>query len=155
LLHAKGVFLFITLDIYMTGVSVAIIVNHDKVLLSQRVKSARYGLKWEFPGGKIEEGETPEAALLRECKEELSINVESYTLLEKQRIIFPDKGDFYVHFFLVTRFSGMIVNHVFEQIRWIDIEDCLQYDLLDGNIDICTRLPDLLEENGVFRRGNH
>ena len=138
----------------MTGVSVAIIVNHDKVLLTQRLKSARYGLKWEFPGGKIEQGETPESALLRECKEELGVNVEHYTLLEKQRIIFPDKGDFYVHFFLVTMFTGEIVNNVFEDIQWVRVEDCLHYDVLEGNIDLCAKLPLMLEEKGIIHRDN-
>ncbi len=138
----------------MTGVSVAIIVHRNKVLLSQRVKTARYGLKWEFPGGKIEQGETPENALLRECREELGINVEKYVLLEKQRIIFPDKGDFYVHFFLVTMFKGEVVNNVFEDIQWVRVEDCLRYDVLDGNIEICTKLPFILEEKGLLHRDN-
>src|ERR1700760_3486029 len=56
-------------------VAAAIINPHNEVLLAQRPPGKRLAGKWEFPGGKVEQGETPEAALARELHEELGIHV--------------------------------------------------------------------------------
>lgn len=56
-------------------VSCAIIQNNEKVLCVQRSASMRMPLKWEFPGGKIDCGETPDSCVVRECKEELGITI--------------------------------------------------------------------------------
>ena len=64
----------------MNRVAVGIIVKDGQLLACQRRRNGRYPLKWEFPGGKIERGETAREALVRELREELSIN----TLVEKE-----------------------------------------------------------------------
>ena len=56
-------------------VSIALINNENKILLSKRPKKKHLSGFWEFPGGKVEEGETPEKALIREIKEELNIDI--------------------------------------------------------------------------------
>ena len=56
-------------------VSIALINNENEILLSKRPKKKHLSGYWEFPGGKVEEGETPEKALIREVKEELNINI--------------------------------------------------------------------------------
>src|SRR5690554_3429200 len=59
----------------MIKVSAAIIKENDKILIAQRGSNKSNALKWEFPGGKIEENETPEESLIREIKEELNIDI--------------------------------------------------------------------------------
>mgnify|MGYP000618373716 FL=1 len=56
-------------------VSIALINNENEILLSKRPKKKHLSGFWEFPGGKVEEGETPEKALIREVKEELNIDI--------------------------------------------------------------------------------
>ena len=56
-------------------VSIALINNENEILLSKRPKKKHLSGFWEFPGGKVEEGETPEKALIREVKEELDIDI--------------------------------------------------------------------------------
>ncbi len=58
------------------AVTAAIIKKGDKYLIAQRKKGSHQGMKWEFPGGKIEKGENPEACLKREIKEELNVDIE-------------------------------------------------------------------------------
>ena len=59
----------------MTEVVAALIWNGNKFLACQRPANKARGLLWEFVGGKVEQGETKEAALIRECREELGITV--------------------------------------------------------------------------------
>jgi 8-oxo-dGTP diphosphatase len=60
----------------MVCVAVGIVVRDNRVLICQRRKNSRYGLKWEFPGGKVKPRETPQECLVRELREELNINAE-------------------------------------------------------------------------------
>jgi 8-oxo-dGTP diphosphatase len=114
--------------------------NVNRVLLCQRKKSARYGLKWEFPGGKLEAGETPEDCLRRELREELSISAEIGQLFHQQHYVYPDSGMFDVFYYKVNAFTGTIVNHVFESFEWTPIVKLLEYDILDGNRDVVAKL---------------
>ena len=59
----------------MTDVTAAILIKDDKILIARRKKTDRQGGKWEFPGGKIRENETPRDCLIREMKEEFGIDV--------------------------------------------------------------------------------
>jgi 8-oxo-dGTP diphosphatase len=110
------------------------------VLLCQRKKSARYGLKWEFPGGKLEDGETPEDCLQRELREELSISARIGQLYHQQHYIYPDSGIFDVFYYKVDAFTGTMVNHVFESFEWTPIAKLLEYDILDGNREVAAKL---------------
>ena len=67
--------LFFYLIGHKRQVTAAVIEKNGKILIAQRLKGRALGGRWEFPGGKIEPGETPEAALIRELEEELGITV--------------------------------------------------------------------------------
>lgn len=133
-------------------VSVAILYVERKVLLCQRSYSSRYPLKWEFPGGKKESDETAYETMCRECKEELGITVSRATLLHENVSTYDDGGSFTVSFFLVTSFEGEIIGKVFNDFKWVDPNDLLQFDLLSGNIDFCRVLPEMLTEFELSRQ---
>lgn len=124
----------------MKRVAVGIVVGNGLVLACQRLRNARYPMKWEFPGGKIEQGESAAEALIRELREELSIEVTTHQEFHRQQWVYPDSkntnnssGAFHVTYFLVHSFSGEPVNNAFEQIQWVIPADLLTMDILEGN----------------------
>lgn len=117
----------------MVKVAVGIILSDHKVLVCQRKKSSRYPLKWEFPGGKMEPGESIEDCLRRELREELSIDATIGAELHKQSWVYPDAGAFEVLYHLVPSFSGNLQNNVFEQVQWVELKNLRTVDMLEGN----------------------
>lgn len=117
------------------------------VLLCQRKESAKYPLKWEFPGGKVEDGEEIAACLARELREELGVSIGVPELFHRQEALYPDSGHYEVHYFLVRTFSGEPVNKVFRRLEWVEIGSLLSYDILEGNRDVIGKLQHRV--NGV------
>ena len=126
----------------MINVAVGIIMKNGTVLLCQRKHTSRYPLKWEFPGGKVEAGESVEACLRRELFEELNIHAEAGELFHRQHYRYPDSGTFDVFYYLVPEFNGSIENRAFEAFLWVPIQQLVQYDILEGNKDVVNRLMD-------------
>jgi len=124
----------------MIKVAVGIITLGSQVLVCQRKKSSRYPLKWEFPGGKFEDGESAEQCLRRELREELSIDANVGGEFFHQEWLYPDSGSFEVFYRVVPSFSGIIRNNVFEQIRWVHRAELTDIDMLDGNRDVVEKL---------------
>lgn len=128
----------------MIDVAVGIMLRNSasppEVLLCQRRKEARYALKWEFPGGKVEPNERTEACLARELHEELGITAEVGTLYHRQHYVYPDSGTFDVFYYLVPSFTGAIVNRVFETTRWVPVADLVRFDILEGNREVVDKL---------------
>lgn len=117
----------------MTEVAVGVLRNKNHILICQRKKHGRYGLKWEFPGGKLEPGESVEQCLRRELQEELSIEVHSIERVQTESAYYEDGGVFNVAYCFVSGFNGEMQNNVFEQIRWVTIDELKEMDLLEGN----------------------
>lgn len=117
----------------MTRVAVGVIRKNGTILVCQRKKGSRYGLKWEFPGGKLEPGETLVECLQRELREELSIEVEEIAKIEFQTAHYDDGGTFEVTYCFVSKFHGEPMNNVFEQIRWVTLDELRTLDILEGN----------------------
>lgn len=124
----------------MQHVAVGIIVENGQVLVCQRKHNARYPLKWEFPGGKIEANEAPENALKRELREELSINAAIGKEFHRQEWTYTeglsnssDDGTFKVVYYLIDSFKGKPANRAFEQIQWVTPSELQKMDILDGN----------------------
>ncbi len=106
------------------------------VLLCQRRDDAKYPLKWEFPGGKAEEGEEMNECLARELREELGVTVGEPVLFHRQEAVYPDSGHYEVWYYLVESVRGTPVNRVFNRIDWVAVNDLGRYDILEGNLDV-------------------
>src|SRR5579863_10476625 len=97
-------------------VSAAVIHRDGQVLVGQRRKADRHPFKWEFPGGKVEFGETPQQALVRELREELRIEATVGTELARYEHDYPSGSRVHLLFFTVAGFSGEPKGQVFQQI---------------------------------------
>lgn len=123
-------------------VAVAILRRPDSsVLLCQRPIHKSYPLKWEFPGGKVETGETAEQALRRELIEELSIVAEIGQLFHEEIAHYPVDGKTYqVRYYFVDTWEGEIQNNVFADHRWVQPAAIVELDILEGNRSVVERL---------------
>lgn len=100
------------------NVAVAILIRADgRVLLAQRPRGKVYAGYWEFPGGKVEPGETAEAALVREIHEELGVAVESAWPWVTHVFTYPH-ATVRLHFFRVTAWRGEVIAREHEGIAW-------------------------------------
>ena len=111
-------------------VAAALIVRDGQVLIGQRRPDQPMALQWEFPGGKIEAGETPEQALARELDEEVGIHATIGPRVTRIRHNYRHGGAVDLQFFAVHEFSGELVNHIYHQLRWVKLEDLPNYDFL-------------------------
>jgi 8-oxo-dGTP diphosphatase len=121
-------------------VSAAVIHRSGKVLVGQRRRRDRHPLKWEFPGGKVEQGETPQQALIRELREELQIDARVGPELARYEHEYPSGSRVHLLFFAVPTFEGEPTARVFEQISWTDLHDLPRLDFLEGDLDFVRRL---------------
>jgi 8-oxo-dGTP diphosphatase len=121
-------------------VSAGIILRDRRILIGQRRKGGRHSLKWEFPGGKVERGEDPRQALIRELAEELRIEARIGAELARYEHEYATGSRVHLLFFMVNEFSGEPDAQVFEQIRWIDLAGLLSVDFLAGDLDFVKRL---------------
>ncbi|HEY1985107.1 MAG TPA: (deoxy)nucleoside triphosphate pyrophosphohydrolase [Terracidiphilus sp.] len=111
-------------------VAAALIVRGGEVLICQRRPDQPMALQWEFPGGKIEAGETPEQALARELEEELGIHAEIGSRVAHVRHNYRHGGAVDLQFFAVREFSGELENRIFAQLRWTKLENLPNFDFL-------------------------
>ena len=121
-------------------VSAGIIHREGQVLVGQRRKGDRHPLKWEFPGGKVEYGETPREALVRELWEELRISARVAGELARYEHDYPSGSRVHLLFFSVPEFAGEPVGRVYEQICWIELSALPTLDFLEGDLDFIQRL---------------
>jgi 8-oxo-dGTP diphosphatase len=108
----------------------ALIVRGGEILIGQLRPDQPMALQWEFPGGKIEAGESPELALARELDEELGIKATIGPLVTRIRHNYRHGGAVDLQFFAVHEFTGEIVNHIFHELLWVRLEDLPNYDFL-------------------------
>ena len=116
----------------MTNVVAAIITQNNTYLIVERNKNKHLGLKWEFPGGKVNRNESFEEALSREIKEELNveINIQRKFAEEKYK---DEKIDIVLHYYLCSLKSGTIELNEHENLAWVEKKDFAQYDFAEGD----------------------
>lgn len=119
----------------MTTVVAAIIERDGLVLICQRKAGQRHALQWEFPGGKLEPGESLQAALKRELEEELAIRAAIGSEVTRYEYRYPGRDPILLVFYRVRDFEDEPVNIVFEKIVWEKPDRLRDYDFVDGDVD--------------------
>ncbi len=120
----------------LVRVAAAVIMDGEKMLICQRGINHRYGLKWEFPGGKTLPGEPLRECLERELWEELDIEPVRPKELKTIQVTYSDGGNFLITFFMVTEYTGNIRNKVFEDVKWVTLSEISSYEMLEGSLPI-------------------
>lgn len=124
------------------NVAAAIIERGREILISQRLKGSHMGLKWEFPGGKIEPGESPEECLKREIKEELDLNIlvgNKLMVVEHQY----EKFKVILHCYLCSYLGGEAKKKDCHDFRWVFSKDLKDFDFAQAD---CTVVRYLTEQ---------
>jgi len=124
----------------MTTVTAGLLSDGDRVLICQRRASSRFPLKWEFPGGKVEEGESPEDCLTRELREELAIEVAVGPEVYRTEYRYPNGFAVRLLCFRILRYTGTPVNRAFERIEWVPCADLAGYDFLEADRELVERM---------------
>lgn len=123
----------------------ALIDADGRVLLAQRPEGKSMAGLWEFPGGKLEAGESPEACLIRELKEELGIDTWESCLAP---IAFASHSYETFHLlmplFVCRKWQGMVVPQEGQQVEWVRPNRLADYDMPPADIPLIAQLRDLL-----------
>ncbi len=135
----------------MKRVVAGLIFKDGKFLVCQRTRHQTMPLKWEFPGGKIEEGEQPRDALRRELDEELGIDAKIGDEIRRIQHQYPNGGSVELRFFLVQDYSGELENRIFREICWALPSELPRFDFLDADLELVKDLAEgkLVGENAA------
>ena len=120
-------------------VAVGVILRGQQVLLALRSSKQHQGGKWEFPGGKVEKGETVAAALKRELQEEIAIDVAESSAFMQLEYAYPEKTVL-LDIYLVTGFDGEPEGREGQPLRWVDIAGLGDIEFPDANQPIVERI---------------
>lgn len=134
-------------DVAPIAVVAGILIENRKILVTQRTEEQNFPLMWEFPGGKVEPGESLEEALAREFEEEIGTEVRSLGFYD--RIIYSAREGrvLDVTFLLATRMSGAPRPLEVNAVRWVEADQLGSVDFIPANEKIVTRLKDYFREN--------
>jgi 8-oxo-dGTP diphosphatase len=120
-------------------VTAAIICQDDNYLICQRAQDDELPLLWEFPGGKLEAGETLEECIVRECKEELDVEIQVLGEFGKTYYTFGDRELFFT-FFCAEIVGGELTLNVHDQIKWVSIAELIEYSFCPGDVEIVEKI---------------
>jgi 8-oxo-dGTP diphosphatase len=124
----------------MKRVVAGLIVKAGKLLVCQRTRHQTMPLKWEFPGGKIEDGEQPRAALRRELEEELGILATIGDEVRRIQHSYPNGGMVELRFFIVPDYQREIENRIFRDVQWAAPKELPAYDFLEADLTLVQEL---------------
>ena len=121
-------------------VAAAIITNEkDEILICRRSETSKNANLWEFPGGKLEKNETLEECVVRECKEELDLDIELHGIFDTASFTYPDSHiDF--TFFNAKILRGQVIRRVHRDIKWVKRENLKNFDFCPADVDLVDKL---------------
>ncbi len=126
-------------------VAAALVDPDGRVLLTQRPEGKQLAGLWEFPGGKLDAGEKPETALIRELKEELGIDVTESCLapLTFASHAYPD-FQLLMPLYVLRRWKGTVTSRESQAMKWVRPRDMKQYPMPPADLPLIPHLVDLL-----------
>jgi 8-oxo-dGTP diphosphatase len=124
----------------MKRVVAGLIVKDGRILVCQRTRHQTMPLKWEFPGGKIEEGEQPRNALHRELEEELGIDAKVGDEVARIRHEYKNGNAVELRFFVVREYQGEMENRIFRDMQWATPAELPSFDFLDADLKLVSDL---------------
>jgi 8-oxo-dGTP diphosphatase len=119
----------------MVQVVAAILERDGNVLIGRRTPEQSHPLQWEFPGGKVEPGETPEQALTRELEEELGIRNAAGPEITRYEYQYAGRDPIVLFFFRIQSYTGEPQNLIFHEMRWEPIAQLGSLDFVEGDRD--------------------
>lgn len=119
----------------MTDVTCAIIIDKERVLVTQRSELMPHALKWEFPGGKVKAGESPERCIKREISEELGLEIEVVRMLPSTTYAY-DTHTIRLIPFICNALEGEITLVEHKSFRWVPIHELEEIDWLDADVEV-------------------
>ncbi len=138
----------------MTVVVAALIWQKERFMICQRPAHKARGLLWEFVGGKVEPGETPEQALTRECKEELDVTVKADGLFMELVHEYPDLTvDLKLYNAHITEGTPKMLEH--NDIQWITPAEIGKYDFCPADGEILIKIADTFGGGKTNETKNH
>lgn len=123
----------------MQQVAAAIIAEKGHILICQRGSGGPCAHLWEFPGGKLEPGETLQDCLCRECREELALEIAVDRLYHQTPYCYGEK-EFIFSFFCAHIIGGTLKQNVHAAIVWVPVTQLLQYPFCPADRDVINRL---------------
>ena len=128
----------------MIEVVCAIVEQHGRVLITQRSEQMREAMLWEFPGGKVEPGETEQHALVREIKEELGIDVEPYHKLVPVQHSYPDHTILLIPY--LCQYNGGVLNLLEHRAyHWVIPEELPNFNWCPADVPIVEAYLELVK----------
>ena len=127
----------------MKEVTAAIILKENKVLIAQRAPGENSAGKWEFPGGKLEPGETPKECLKREIREELDIEIEVLDFFDES-IYAYHSGTIKLMAFWCQWISGDFTLHVHSNLAWVNRDELDLYGFAPADIPLVEKLKTVI-----------
>ena len=118
----------------------ALILRGDEIVCCQRTEHQSLPLKWEFPGGKIEAGETPSQALRRELEEELGIVAKIGREITQILNTYQNGNSVKLHFYVIEGYNTELQNRIFRDVRWVKRSELPALDFLDADKELVQRL---------------
>ncbi|MDT0593508.1 8-oxo-dGTP diphosphatase MutT [Glaciecola petra] len=126
----------------LTNVAVGVVIRQQRFFVCRRLSHQHQGGKWEFPGGKVDHGETVEEALRRELKEEIGIDVQRAKPLMDISFSYPDKT-VVLHVSIVSDFTGKEHGAEGQENKWVSFAELTQLDFPAANVQIIDKLNSL------------
>ncbi len=127
------------MNLPLIEVSCALIMDGDRVLVTQRSELMPHPLKWEFPGGKLKAGETPEGCIVREIREELDVEISVIQLLPSVKHEYSDSAIKLIPFVCTIR-KGEIHLSQHRTYRWVHDSELDEIDWLEADVEVLALL---------------